>query len=926
MKSISHFSNYFPDCAGAAQLSGLPVCHVLGELCQALRQHDAAILEAPPGAGKTTAIPLALLKENWLQHKKILVLEPRRLAAKSAASRMAQLLGEPVGETVGYRVKQDTKVSKRTRIEVITEAVLLRMLDSDPELSGVGLLIFDEFHERHLDADAGLILSLFARDLYGSDGSSDDGSINSGYRLLIMSATLQGIDFSTVLPDAPTLVSEGVCYPVDIHYTGAYRYDQDIVTRVVRAIEQALVNHQGHILAFLPGRADIHRAERLLQQLLLQNSGTALGKGIVITPLHGGLSLADQRRAVATDQLPPNARAVLLSTAIAETSLTINGVEVVVDSGLSRQSVYNPNIGMSRLVNVRTSQATANQRAGRAGRTAPGHCYRCWSAEQQGQLTPQLPAEISQADLSTLVLQCAHWGITAVEDVVWLTAPSQGAWSQAQSLLVALGALSAEGVSGELTPLGHIYRQLPLHPRLARLLVLSHVLGEETLGCRVAALLTEVDGYSGAKSVSLQDRLDAWQGKAAGSLSNLPTLTQQAKSFDRALSAIKSNLHALIDDLSSTGNQLTLAECRLLLDVIKTPPASSKVLPLLLMAAYPDRIAKRRNAVDGASNESGTVNYQLASGRAVYLSKQDSLSRYDWLVVAEAGGSDRQKQAADQIYKAVMLPPVVIQSYAGELMSQSVVTQWAEDKDEPVCVSVTRLGAIEWSRENTPIPDSVSRQDLLLQALSDHWHWLSWPRRATLLQQRVQCLRQHACLPDGRAILTEDELARWPDISDKWLKDHLSEWLAPYLQGVASKRQLSALPLYDLMLGQLTWQQQQQLEQLLPVSILLPAGVYRPIDYSDPLTPQLSVKLQELYGMAETPAVLRGALPLRLELLSPAQRPIQVTADLATFWQGSYRDVQKDMKSRYPKHDWPDDPANSKASTVTTKSARQKLL
>ncbi|MBY4677492.1 ATP-dependent helicase HrpB [Marinobacterium arenosum] len=848
-------------------MTQLPIDSILPDLQTALSRRHETVLEAPPGAGKTTRVPLALLDAPWLAGQKILMLEPRRLAARAAAERMAQTLGEKVGETVGYRVRLDTRVGPATRIEVVTEGILTRMLQADPSLDGVGLLIFDEFHERSLDADLGLALALQGRELFRDE---------QPLKLLVMSATLDGQAIAALLGDAPVVRSEGRAYPVDIQYGTPWQPGEWIEPLVCRCIEQALAEQSGSLLVFLPGQREIRRVQ---QQLGEQLAGR---DGLLIAPLYGDLSLAEQRRAI--EPAPAGQRKIVLATNIAETSLTIEGVRVVIDSGLSRQAVFDPNTGMTRLQTRRVSQAASVQRAGRAGRMEPGVCYRLWSEGQQQQLAGFTSAEMLQADLAPLALQLLRWGVEDPAELSWLDLPPKAAYQQALELLQRLGAVSrSEAGHYQLTGHGEQISQLPVHPRLAHLIRIGQQVDQTKLACDIAALLSERDPLGQQRS-DLELRLAWLRGELPcerNQRGQLQRLRQQSQRF-----------HQLCGQLPPLADTVNKAD----LNKISYPQA----MGLLIASAYPDRIAQQRSERSPA--------YRLSNGRAGQLGEQDPLVSSRWLAVAQLSSRDGQRQ--DRIQLAAELDPALFNGPLAELVSERQRVEWDEQQQRLVAERQRRVGELVLASEPLPKPSAEARQQALLELVGKRGlGLLPWNDELQMLRARVNFLR--------RLDLARNDSSQWPDWSDDGLLGSLETWLAPCLDRVSHINHFAALDLRAMLLAQLPWPLPQQLDQLAPERLQVPSGSRVRIDYrEDP--PVLAVKLQEMFGCSTTPTVANG-VALKLQLLSPARRPLQVTQDLVSFWANGYPQVQKDMKGRYPKHPWPDDPLTAPATAATKK-------
>lgn len=805
----------------------LPIDEALPELLAALRTQNKAVLVAPPGAGKTTRVPLALLDEEWTKGGKILVLEPRRLAARGASARMAATLHEQVGQRVGLRVRMGSKISKDTRIEVITEGVFTRMIVDDPELKGVAAILFDEFHERSLDADLGLALALDAQ-----------SALRDDLRVLVMSATLDGARVASLLGDAPVIRSEGRAFPVETRYVGRdpnRRIDDEIVDTILKAIRA----DQGSMLVFLPGQGEIRRIERQLLERIKDPS-------VDIAPLYGAMDQREQDLAV--QPATQGRRKIVLATSIAETSLTIEGVRIVIDSGLSRVPRYEPGIGLTRLETVRVSRASADQRRGRAGRTEPGIAYRLWDEAANGALEPFSKPEILSADLSGLLLECAVWGVTDMAQLAFLDPPPAPALNEATRHLQAIGALDAQG---RITENGKAVRALPLPPRLARMVIVAGKRGEALLAADIAALLTERG--LGGPSANLEHQLDQFRRDRSPRAEEMRRL---AKGW-----------------ASSVPNAATKAEL-----------SPGGVLAL----AYPDRVAKARGAA-GA--------FIMANGRAASVEAHDSLAHQPYLAIAEVTG-----QAASA--RILLAAPVTLADLESEFADTITETdELSFDKAAAALRSrrVKRLGALVLNEHVRPVPASDEAAIALAKGLAA-LGVARWPLTASARQwlDRIRFLR--------RADPT------WPDLSDAELERTAGEWLAPFLHGKTSLNDVGADRLREALESLLDWQSAKRLEEEAPTHFLAPTGNRHPIDYAAIEGPVLTIRVQELFGLKEHPAIARGKLPLVLHLTSPAHRPIQITKDLPGFWRGSWAAVKSEMKGRYPKHPWPDDPANAQAT------------
>jgi ATP-dependent helicase HrpB len=823
-------------------MNRLPIDDALPELRQSLVAHQAVVLQAPPGAGKTTHVPLALLNEPWLAGRSILMLEPRRLAARAACARMAQLLGEAAGQTVGYRIRFDSKVSAQTRIEVLTEGILTRRLQTDPELKNVGLVIFDEFHERHLHADLALALC-----------HDSQKALREDLKIMVMSATLDGAAVSKLLNDAPIVTSHGRSYPVDIRYLPRDP-DGPLPQTVCDSVMDALEKHEGDILVFLPGAWEIRRTQELLQ--------ARLGSRAELFPLYGDLPWEAQDRAI---QPSAGRRKIVLATPIAETSLTIEGVRVVVDGGFARVPQFDPRSGLSRLITVRISRASSEQRAGRAGRLAPGVCYRLWSETTQRGLVPQSLPEIRGADLAPLALELTVWGVRDVRTLSWLDPPPEAAMNQARELLIELDAVDAEG---RVTETGRAMARLPLHPRLSHMLFAAQQLGQGALACDIAALLSERDILTGEarRSADFVQRVEALQAfrknGRAGAQSHqadanaCTRVNQAAQQFQRLLSSAKS---ASAVDVQQTG--------------------------LLLALAYPDRVALARAP--------GDTRYLLASGRGARLHESEMRLRQPCIVAASLDAGETE----GLIYSAAPLNMDALREHLAAHIRVDDVVRWDAQQQLVIARREERFGALVLDGKPLTRADPEKIRAAMLEGIRRlGLEALPWTREAREWQTRVLSLRQWS--PDEN----------WPDVSDAALQDTLAEWLGPYLDGMSRRDHLARLDLLAILKARLDWDMGRRLEEGAPTHLEVPSGSHLRLEYIPGESPVLKVKLQEMFGLADTPRVAWGKIPVTLQLLSPAQRPIQVTQDLRGFWERTYPEVKKELKGKYPKHPWPDDP------------------
>ena len=805
----------------------LPIDAVLDELGRTLAAHNTAVLVAPPGAGKTTRVPLALLDAPWLQGKKIIMLEPRRIAARASAERMARTLGERAGATVGYRVRFGSKISRATRIEVVTEGIFARQILDDPELSGVAAVLFDEFHERSLDADLGLAL---ARD--AQTGLRED------LRILVMSATLDGARVGKLLGDAPVVASEGRAFPVETRYLGR-KMDAPIERQMADAIATALRADPGSVLAFLPGAAEIRRTQNFLAERIHD-------AGVEIVPLFGALDAAVQDRAIAP--APKGSRKVVLATSIAETSLTIEGVRIVVDSGLARVPRYEPDIGLTRLETVRASRAAVDQRRGRAGRTEPGVCYRLWDEPQTASLAAYTQPEILSADLSSLVLDLAQWGVTDPAGLAFLDPPPAPAWKEARGLLSELGALDGDG---RITKEGNSLRALALPPRLARMIVDANRFGAGEEAAAIAAVITERG--LGGDSADLDARLDQFRRDRSPRASSARDLArrwaQQVASAEKPSG----------DGDLSTG--------------------------VMLAFAFPDRVARNR----------GNGSFVLANGRGAAVEQTSSLARAPYIAVGELTGT----AASGRILLAAPITSGEIEHhFADQIESAEEV---AFDRGAMALRGRRKrtLHAITLSEAPVALSPSAETARIFAAGLiAAGLDKLPWSKALKQWRDRVMFLRK----AEGDS---------WPDLSDTALGADAESWLVPALYDKTALKELSPGDLSNALMSLLPWELRARLDREAPTHFEAPTGTMLAIDYEAEQGPTIAVRLQELFGLNTHPSIAKGAVPLVLELLSPAQRPVQVTRDLPGFWRGSYAAVRSDLRGRYPRHPWPEDPSTA---------------
>lgn len=807
-------------------MSLLPVASILPELLLALRQSPQVLLNAPTGAGKSTWLPLQILRDGAIEGR-ILLLEPRRLAARNVAQRLAELLGEKPGETVGYRMRAETCVGANTRLEVVTEGILTRMIQHDPELSGVGLVILDEFHERSLQADLALALLLDVQ-----QGLRDD------LKLLIMSATLDNDKLQRLLPQAPTIVSEGRAFPVERRYQSLpshQRFDEAVAI----ATAELLRNEPGSLLLFLPGVGEIQRVQNYLAERVADD--------VLLCPLYGALPLNEQRQAILP--APAGKRKVVLATNIAETSLTIEGIRLVVDSAQERVARFDVRTGLTRLLTQRISQASMTQRAGRAGRLEPGVCVHLLAKEQAERAAAQSDAEILQSDLSSLLLELLQWGCTDPTQLNWLDQPPAVNLAAARRLLTQLAALA----DNRLTAKGQKMATLGNDPRLAAMLVAAQTDDEVATAARLAAILEEPPRGTN------HDLLQA---------------------FSRPQGQWQQRSQQLCKRLNRRAGQ-----------------PDSDAIPVLLAQGFPDRIARRRG-------QEGR--YQLANGMGAMLDADDALNRHEWLIAPLLLQGNAAPDA--RILQACALDIDALTSRCPSLLQQSDTIEWDDNQGTLKALRRSQIGQLTLSvRPLAKLSESELHQAMLTGIREKGLSVLNWTSAAQQLRLRLQCAAQW--LPEEA----------WPAVDDATLLDELETWLLPHMTGVHSLRGLKSVDIYQALRDRLPWSLQQRLESSLPTHYTVPTGSQIAIRYDEDNPPALAVRMQEMFGEASTPTIAQGRVALVLELLSPAQRPLQITRDLSAFWQGAYREVQKEMKGRYPKHVWPDDPANTAPTRRTKK-------
>ncbi|MEQ1692678.1 MAG: ATP-dependent helicase HrpB [Gemmatimonas sp.] len=841
----------------SAFTTSLPIDDALPALHRALDAHASAVLEAPPGAGKTTRVPIALLDAHWLDGRRILMLEPRRLAARAAAHFMARTLGERIGERVGYRVRGDSRVSARTRIEVVTEGVLTRLLADDQSLDAYGAVLFDEFHERSLHADLGLSLTLETQQ-----------HLRPSLRVLVMSATLDGDRVAQLLGGAgapvPRVQCDGRMFPVETRHRPP-RPDERSEAIIARTVREALVNDGGDILVFLPGMSEQRRvAERL------QGDPVLATHRAVVHVLHGSLPLAEQDAAIAA--APVGQRKVVLATSIAETSLTIEGVRVVIDSGWSRLPRYDARAGLTRLDTIRVSRASADQRRGRAGRVAPGVCYRAWDPAEDHALVPRTRPEILDADLSGLALELANAGVIDPTTVRWMDQPPAGAFAQARELLTQLGALDN---TGRISAHGRQMAALPLEPRLAHLMLGAQQRGLARLGAEIVALLEERDvlrGDFGPPPADLRLRLEALRRTAHSD----NAVALHGASIDRdAMRRVRELVQQLHQDT----------------DVSQTAAGDDDLehTGLLLALAFPDRVAQRRSGSE--------PRFLLRAGTGAAVQRSDALAGAEWLSIAELDGAPPEYRVARA---ALLTRDEVLDAFSDAVVTTDVI-EWHEASQSVRARRRAMLGAIVLEEHAINQGDPTRVSEVLLQAVRRAGvAALPWSDAGSRTRSRLAFVHEHDM--------------RWPDVSSDALAATLDDWLAPHIHGLKRWSELASLDWAEILLATVPWAQRAALDRLAPTHLDVPSGSRIALDYSDPAAPVLAVKLQEVFGWSTTPMLCDGRVPVTLHLLSPAQRPVQVTRDLAGFWRTSYFDVRKELRGRYPRHPWPDDPLSATAT------------
>ena len=873
-------------------MQNLPIHDVINEIQNTLASHDRVVLQAPPGAGKTTAVPIALLDQSWLANRQIIVLEPRRIAARNAAARMAFLLNEDVGQTVGYQIRQDKCFSDKTRILVLTEGILTRKLQADPELKQTALVIFDEFHERSLNADLSLALCLQSQQILRDD-----------LKVLVMSATLNTQAISTLLSEnsseqSPIIQSEGRSFPIDIQYIDksanrsniSQSKQVELLASLLNTSKQVINKHLGNCLIFLPGVKEISLLSQQIESYLKSENIN----NILISPLHGNLSKSQQDQAI---QAPAEGfRKIVLSTNIAETSLTIEGISCVIDSGLERVLDYQPASAMNGLKTQFISQDSAEQRAGRAGRLSAGTCYRLWTEQEQKRLVKHSVAEILHSDLSSLVLELSNWGVQDINELQWMDVPAESSITEAKNLLKQLNAIDSHG---KITVHGQHMLKLGTHPRLAHMMLSALDLDQAYHACLIASLLNEKDIFLPGtdKSFDIHERLTVLNSQKSNpeNSNNLHGINKQQcrliiKSADDFLKRLKQCL---------TSGKLK--------QTLKSNSMDNNLSGVLLAFAYPDRIAQQRQTDEPA--------YLLSNGKGASIPAHLQHHLYSYIVIANLDA----KQGEARIYLAAEINTSQIEQFCSHNIQQLRQVKWNTLAQRVEVIQATRIGKINLHEKLITPEDKQAVHACLLDAIKNTGlECLNWSEKAINLRQRVQFInRQKKEKPVLKQKFIHTPL---PDLSDSTLLDSLNDWLLPHLNHENSFKQCQKLDIYTLLFSQISWDQQQLIDKLAPEKISVPSGSNIRVDYSDPLQPVLAVRLQEVFGLYDTPTLLDGQFKLMLHLLSPARQPMQVTQDLHSFWQTTYHDVKKELRGKYKRHFWPDDPFTAQATSKTKKN------
>jgi len=863
-------------------MHNLPIDDVLSEILDTLNAHNRVVLQAPPGAGKTTAVPIALLNQSWLSDKQIIVLEPRRIAARNAAARMAFLLDEKLGETVGYQIRQDSCFSDKTKILVVTEGILTRKIQADPELENIALVIFDEFHERSLHADLSLALCLQSQQI-----------LNEKLKILVMSATLNTTAISDLLENAPVIQSEGRSYPVDIRYLdkpikqGANSYENNriVISHLTDAVKWAINNHDGNCLVFLPGVKEINQLLLQLEQYTKLESI----QDIVIAPLHGSLSKQQQNRAI--EVCPDGIKKIVLATNIAETSLTIEGITCVIDSGLERILEYSSLSAMNGLKTQFISEDSATQRSGRAGRLSAGICLRMWTSQQHQRLVKHSLAEILHSDLSSLVLELANWGVQDVNELQWMDKPPEKSVEQAVELLRKLSAIDE---CGKINKHGRELISLGTHPRLAHMIISGINLKQAYHACLIASILSEKDLFYTQKDKTLDiiDRINI--------LNEFKTLNKLHRNIDkqqcqRIIKTADDFYRRIKGNVKKNENRVDI-----------------NYSGVLLAFAYPDRIAKQR--------QSGEARYLLSNGKGAFIPEYLQQHLYEYIVIANLDiRSARGGQGDAIVYLAAEISILQLNEYFNDLIEFTEATEWNESQQRVEVKQSSKIGKLVLKEKLITPEDKRSIHECLMLAIKRNGlDCLSWTSDSISIRNRLMFIDYY--INNNDVVINKLAGSVLPDFSEDSLINNLHNWLLPHLSTENSVRQINDLDLYALLKCQLSWDQLQLVNDLAPDKITVPSGSKITIDYSDITRPVLAVRLQEVFGLYETPVILAGTCRLMMHLLSPARKPMQVTQDLKSFWETTYFEVKKELRGKYKKHYWPDDPFTAQATSKTKKN------
>jgi len=861
-------------------MSDLPINAVLEQIKTTLKKNNRVVLQAPPGAGKTTAVPITLLNQPWLNNKQIIMLEPRRLAARNAAARMAYLLNEKVGETVGYQIRQDKCVSDKTKILVVTEGILTRKLQVDPELNNTALIIFDEFHERSIHADLSLALCLQSQQVLRED-----------LKLLVMSATLNTMEISGLLDNAPVIQSEGRSFPVDIKYIekpvsifgASLNKTQQLILQILGVLKTLIKEQQRSCLVFLPGVKEIAQLQIKLQQYIKSENI----ENVLLAPLHGSLNKKQQDKAICAPE--KNTMKIVLSTNIAETSLTIEGIDCVIDSGLERILEYSPATAMNTLVTRSISQDSATQRSGRAGRLSAGVCYRLWTPQQQQRLQKHSIAEILHSDLSSFVLELANWGVQQVDELQWSDHPPESSVNQAKSLLFELSAIDNQG---KVTQHGRQMLRLGTHPRLAHMMLSARALNQTYHACLMASILSEKDIFKSQaiKSADLSDRLKILAEPSSLNTKKSDVDVQQCK---RVLQTANDFFGRLMHNhMSPNKNQKNI---------------DNEFSGVLLAYAYPDRIARQR--------KKDQCSYLLRNGKGAVVPDYLQHNLYKYIVIANLDAKLSKGEAKIYLMAETSLPQ--LSEYFPQLIEKKQILQWNDKQCRVDAKTLETLGEIVFREKISTAVDIKEVHEILISGIrKTGLECLNWTPQIVNLVNRVNFIRLH----DNAEKISDIGDINLPDFSDAALLDSLENWLLPYLTNEMTIKQCLKLNLFSIFDGLLSWKQKQLIDNLAPLKIKVPSGSNVAIDYSDITQPVLAVRLQEVFGLYDTPCILNGNYTLMMHLLSPARRPMQITQDLNSFWKTTYHDVKKELRGKYKRHYWPDDPFTAKATSKTKKN------